>query len=248
MCNYPVEPAMPIHSLFEVKMPSLWPIELGDFVNILIIDGHPAPQRLTSHLLGHYAASVGAAASVQIIAVRDLTFDPNLKHGYGAEQDWEPDLQRVAAAIDSCDHLVVGFPLWWGGEPAPLKGLLDRILLPGYAFRYHRDDLFWQRLLSGRSGDVIVTMDTPPWYLLLVYGDPIARRWKHQVLGFCGFKPVRILRLGPTRRGAATRKLPQWLAQVERMARSAAALKRGVKQINPPGRAPFAQAVDERKS
>ncbi len=215
-------------------------------MNILILDGHPVPQRLTSTLLAHYAASVGAA-SVQMMSVRDLAFDPNLQNGYGAEQGWEPDLERVAAAIDACDHLVVGFPLWWGGEPAMLKGLLDRILLPGYAFRYHRDNVFWQRLLCGRSADVIVTMDTPPWYLRLIYGDPIGRRWRHQVLGFCGFKPVRILRLGPTRRGAAARNLPRWLGQVEKMAATAGGLKRAPKQINPP-RTTFAEAVNERKS
>ena len=98
---------------------------------------------------------------------------------------------------------MVGFPLWWGGEPAALKGLLDRLLLPGFAFKYHRRDSFWDRLLSGRSADVIVTMDTPPWYLRLLYGDPIGHRWRQQVLGFCEFKPLRIHRFGQTRRGGA---------------------------------------------
>ncbi len=67
-----------------------------------------------------------------------------------------------------------------------LKGLLDRILLPGFAFRYHRANPFWDKLLSGRSADVIVTMDTPPWYLRLLYGDPVSRRWRHQVPASAG--------------------------------------------------------------
>ena len=147
-------------------------------LHVLILDGHPDKERLVGGLLDHYAASLGADVTVQRIAVRDLTFDATLHKGYNADQEWEPDLAMLAAASDACDHLAVGFPLWWGGEPAPLKGLLDRILLPGFAMRYHRGNPFWDRLLACRSADVIVTMDTPPWYLRVIYGDPVSRRWR----------------------------------------------------------------------
>ena len=217
-------------------------------LHVLILDGHPDEQRLVSNLLDHYAVSLGPDATVQHITVRDLAFDPNLRRGYGADQAWEPDLERVGAALDGCDHLVVGFPLWWGGEPMLLKGLLDRILLPGFAFRYHRNNPFWDRLLAGRSADVLVTMDTPPWYLRAIYGDPVSRRWRRQVLGFCGFRPIRFLQFGPTRRGEAAKRIGGWQAQVARAAATAAALKRGAKQAVLPGRAAFAEAVVERQS
>lgn len=113
-------------------------------LRVLILDGHPDEQRLVSSLLDHYAASLEPDATVQRIAVRDLAFDPNLRRGYGTDQAWEPDLEQVGAALDACDHLVVGFPLWWGGEPMLLKGLLDRILLPGFAFRYRRQPVLEQ--------------------------------------------------------------------------------------------------------
>lgn len=214
----------------------------------LVLDGHPDDGRLVTHLLDHYAASLSEGAIVERLAVRDLAFDPSLRRGYGADQAWEPDLDRVAAAISACDHLVVGFPLWWGSEPALLKGLLDRVLLPGFAFRYHRDNPFWDRLLAGRSADLVITMDTPPWYLRVIYGDPVSRRWRRQVLGFCGFSPVRVLRLGTTRRGGTAKRLPAWRAEIERAARSAAALKRARKMAVPGGRADFAEAVAERRS
>lgn len=117
-----------------------------------------------------------------------------------------------------------------GAEPAQLKGLLDRLLLPGWAFRYHRDDPMWDRLLAGRSADLIVTMDTPPWYLRLAYGDAVIKRWTRQVLGFVGFKPVRVFRFGATRRGGAAKGLARWTQVLERAAASAAALRRGTKQ------------------
>ena len=217
-------------------------------MRVLILDGHPDSGRLITHLLDHYAASMGDDAIIDRLAVRDLAFDTNLRRGYGEDQSWEPDLERVAASIDACDHLVVGFPLWWGGEPTVLKGLIDRILLPGFAFRYRRDNPFWDRLLVGRSADVVITMDTPPLYLRAIYGDPVSRRWRHQVLGFCGFNPIRVLRLGPTRRGGAIKRLPAWRAEIERAARSAAASKRGRKHSVLGGRGDFADAIVERRS
>ena len=80
--------------------------------HVLILDGHPDKKRLVSGLLEHYAASLEATATFEMIAIRDLVFDPNLQRGYGAEQAWEPDLEKVGAAIRRCDHLVIGFPLW----------------------------------------------------------------------------------------------------------------------------------------
>jgi len=129
-----------------------------------------------------------------------------------------------------------------------LKGLLDRILLPGFAFRYHSANPFWDKLLTGRSADVIVTMDTPPWYLRVIYGDPVSRRWRHQVLGFCGFAPIRVLRFGPTRRGGTDKGLAGWKTQVARAAKSAVVLRRNPKHPVLNGRAEFKQAVIERDS
>lgn len=204
-------------------------------MRVLILDGHPDNGRLVSHLLDTYQESLGAEVEVERIAVRDLMFDPNLRCGYKVVQAWEPDLKRVADALAACDHLVVGFPMCWGSEPAQLKGLIDRVLLPGFAFRYHPDDPFWDRLLAGRSADAIITTDTPSWYLRFAYGNPVVRRWRGQILGFCGFKPVRICKFGPVRHGGAEKNIASWLHKVERLAASAGSLRRGARIDRPVG-------------
>ena len=103
-------------------------------------------------------------------------------------------------AIQASDHLVVAFPMWWGGQPALLKGFFDRTLLPGIAFKYHDKDPFWDRLLVGRSADVIITADTPRLFLRWNYGDPVIKQIKKQVLDFCGFKPVQVYYYAPVRK------------------------------------------------
>ncbi len=215
---------------------------------IVAIDGHPAPDRLTSALMDHYCAHLPPGSSVTRFALRDLDFAVNLTGGYDREQPWEPDLVRLADAIDAADHLVIGFPLWWGAEPAIVKGLLDRLLLPGWAFRYHRGDPMWDRLLAGRSADLFVTMDTPPLYLRLAYGDAVMVRWKRQVLGFTGFKPVRSFRFGMTRRGGAAKNIGKWQNRLAAAAASVDGLKRGDKSAAMALRTDRAAALADRQS
>ncbi|MEY4160729.1 MAG: hypothetical protein RLZZ136_1350 [Pseudomonadota bacterium] len=195
-------------------------------MQVLLIDGHPDSGRLSSALLDRYEKALPADVVVKRVAVRDLTFDPNMRQGYAVDQVWEPDLQSLAEILLDADHVIFAFPLWWGAEPALLKGLLDRLLLPGHAFRYHTDDPMWDKLLVGRSADVIITMDTPPWYLRLIYGDAVVTRWKKQILGFVGFAPIRFFRFGPTNRGGAARAFAVWASQLEWAAASIATLRR----------------------
>ncbi len=192
----------------------------GALMDVLLLDGHPDEGRFASHLLDIYQAALPGDMSVKRVAVRDLKFDPILRYGYTKRTEWEPDLQALAAEIDACDHLVISFPMWWGSEPAELKGLLDRLFLPGFMFRYHDSDTLWDKLMEGRSADVIITMDTPPLFLWLAYGNAIIRRWKGQVLGFTGFKPVRVQVCGPVKQGGAAKSLAKWQSRIKHMAGS----------------------------
>lgn len=191
-------------------------------MRILLLDGHPDKGRLSSHLLDIYARSLPEESEIERVAVRDLEFGPILTHGYAKRTEWEPDLHRIAEKIDACDHLVVAFPMWWGAEPAELKGLLDRLFLPGFAFAYHPDDPWWDKLFEGRSADVLMTMDTPAIFLRFVYGNAIVKRWKKQVLGFCGFDPVRVLVCSPIKQGGVEKGIGKWSSKISRMAHSIA--------------------------
>lgn len=209
-------------------------------MKVLLIDGHPDAGRLSAALLGIYEAALPAGSVVTRVAVRDLDFTPNLKRGYAQRTQWEPDIERLAEQFDACDHLAVFFPMWWGAEPAIVKGLLDRLLLPGFAFAYHDDDPWWDRLMAGRSADAIITMDTPPLFLRLMYGNSIIDRWKKQVLGFCGFKPTRVLPLGPVKGGEAEKNWDKWQAKLKKLART-------VRQASPDEKKPRLKAFLQRK-
>ena len=114
-------------------------------------------------------------------------------------QALEPDLQRAQSDILWAQHLVIVYPVWWGSVPALLKGFLDRVFHPGFAYRYHENDPFFDKLLTGRSGHLIATSDAPSVWVRLAYRSCDANMMKRAVLQFCGISPVGLTRMGRIR-------------------------------------------------
>lgn len=181
---------------------------------ILVIIGHPAKESFCGALANSYAEGAQAAGNdVQLISLGSLSFDPVLHNGYATIQELEPDLVTAQAAITWAEHIVFVYPIWWGAMPALLKGFVDRVFLPGFAFKYREGSQFWDRLLSGRSAHLLVTMDTPPWYFRWVYRMPGHNQMKRTILEFSGIKPVAVSSFGPIK-GSSQQKREKWLAQV----------------------------------
>lgn len=164
---------------------------------ILVIMGHPGTQSFCASLADAYVqGATDAGHAVQRIDVRDLVFDPILHEGYRQIQALEPDLQAAQQALKEADHLVFIYPTWWGGMPALLKGFFERVLLPGFAFKYRANSVWWDKYLTGKSAHVLTTMDTPPWYFRLFYRNPGNNQIRRTILEFCGIRPVRITCIG----------------------------------------------------
>ena len=180
---------------------------------IAVIVGHPDPRSFCAALAGAYAEGARAAgAEVRLINLGELSFDPVLHQGYHENQPLEPDLLAAQEAIRWAEVLVFAYPNWWGTVPALLKGFLDRALLPGFAFKYRENSRFWDRLLAGRRGRLLVTTDTPGWYYRTVIRAPGHHMMRRAVLGFSGVKPVRTAVFGPVRGSDATTR-ERWLTR-----------------------------------
>ena len=186
----------------------------------LIIHGHPNKESFCSALSQAYkAGALDAGAEVRELEVGDLQFNPNLAHGYRKRTELEADLLKAQDSIKWADHLVFVYPTWWGTMPALLKGFIDRTFLPGFAFKYRDDSIWWDRLLKGRTARLIVTMDAPVWFYWLAYGRPGHNAMKKMVLEFCGIKPVRITSFGSVKR-SSEKERARWLAKVESLGRA----------------------------
>ena len=186
---------------------------------ILLILGHPSTKSFCAALAERYAQSaLDAGHEVRQLRLGEMVFDPVLRDSYQQIQPLEDDLNAAQSDILWAEHLTLVYPIWWGGIPALLKGFFDRVLLPGFAFRYRKGKAFPDKLLNGRTAHLLVTMDTPPWYYRLIYRMPGLHEVRKTTLQFCGIKPLRTLTFGPVL-GSTDQQRRSWLQQAQAIAR-----------------------------
>ena len=175
------------------------PLE-GDGKRILLVLGTPKKNSLCHALAEAYSHGARSRGHVvRQLKLGEMQFDPILRDGYEQSQSLEPDLLEAQRLIHWAEHLVFVYPVWWGGIPALLKGFFDRVFLPGFAFKYRNRSQLWDKLLTGRSADLLVTLDTPRWYFRWIYGAPAHRQMVRTILGFCGIKTRRLTEFSPVR-------------------------------------------------
>ncbi len=181
--------------------------------NILIINGHPNKESLNFALATAYQkGALESGATVSIIHIGDLNFDPNLAYGYQKRMELEPDLVDSLTKIRQAEHLVWVHPVWWGGMPALMKGFIDRLFLPGIAFKYRENSVWWDKLLTGKTARIITTLDQPSWYYRFMFGRPSVNQLRRSVLEFCGVKPVKVTYVGIIKKSTVEQR-EKWLYQ-----------------------------------
>lgn len=173
---------------------------------IVLIDGHPDPA--SSHLVHALADAYAQGASqaghkVRRVRVAQLDF-PLLR----SQQEWEHGqlpaaLEQAQMDIAWAQHLVLFFPLWLGDMPALLKGFLEQVARPGFAFKAEGLNPMGQKALSGRSARVVVTMGMPALVYRWYFRAHSVKSLERNILGFVGIAPVdetligMVDRLGP---------------------------------------------------
>lgn len=200
-------------------------------MNIFSLIAHP---RLDSFC---HAISESARNSLQsaghTITHHDLYaegFDPCLKasEAYTVGDSFEeallrskdPLVQEHRREIGEADGLLVVHPNWWGKPPAILAGWMDRVLVPGVAYRLETADGRPEALLHLKSAVVFNTSDTDAERERLELGDPLQSIWARCVLPYCGAKEVQRHVFRPVV-GSSEQVRKDWLIEVETVCRSA---------------------------
>ncbi|WP_242698664.1 NAD(P)H-dependent oxidoreductase [Alteromonas sp. 5E99-2] len=184
---------------------------------ILVINANPKPQSLCKSIADLYSQVAGVKHNVQSVAVANMHFELSLDQGYDKVLPLEPDLLRFQEQVIWCDHLVIISPVWWGNIPAKFKGVIDRTFLPGFAFKYKGKKGRLEKLLHGRTSQLIFTLDTPVFWYKYVKGNLIYKQLKSAVLGFSGIKNLSSTYFGPVL-SSTEEKRDKWLKKTQKLA------------------------------
>lgn len=190
---------------------------------IFIWTAHPASNSLCKSLAEAYQlAAEQQGTDIRVMNLADMSFDIDEFAGNNEKMPTlEPDLVAWQENLSWADHLLFVHPYWWGTMPAKAKAVLDRALTPGFGFKYHNKGVGWDKLLKGKTADVMITSDTPPIIDTLMYGKPARRTIKNQVLGFCGIKVKNVKQFGSVKL-ANDEKISNWLKYAQKMGTNAA--------------------------
>lgn len=192
--------------------------------NVLLIQGHP--DTTTPHLCHALAAAYASGAlesghSVRSLNVAELEF-PLLRSQKAWEEGELPaSLQQAQDTIRWAQHIVLFFPLWLGDMPALLKGFLEQVARPGFAFERETGSIaFTKKGLTGRSARIVVTMGMPALLYRWYFRAHSVRSLERNILGFSGIAPVHetlIGMVGNFKPGDAER----WLVKLRRLGQRA---------------------------
>jgi putative NADPH-quinone reductase len=103
--------------------------------------------------------------------------------------------------------------------PALLKGFLEQVFRPNFAFAYETKG--WpKKKLKGRSARILVTMGMPAFVYRLFFLSHSLRSLERNILRFAGIGPVRDTVFGMVEAVKPARR-ERWLARVKALGQAA---------------------------
>jgi putative NADPH-quinone reductase len=141
-------------------------------VKALVVHAHPSPTSYSRALADATVRGLDRAGyEVQVLHLDDERFRTAMTcEEWSAYQSAEPILdeqvRQHAHLVQWADTLVFVYPTWWAGQPAVMKGWLERVLVPGVAFHLDpetnvvRADLRHIRRIVG-----VTTYGCSRWYV-----------------------------------------------------------------------------------
>ncbi len=187
---------------------------------ILVLLGHPDHETFSGTVADRYqAAAQDAGHEVRRKNIGQLQFDPILHKGYKEIQHLEPDLVALQEDFNWADHILIVYPNWWVTMPAILKGLFDRMWLPGFAFNFDKTTKQLIQRLKGKTARVIIISGThSPFQTWWKFGD-YYNEIQEGILGFAGIK-TSVKTIGPCEKVDDTCR-ERWMKDVEKLGRKA---------------------------
>jgi putative NADPH-quinone reductase len=158
-------------------------------MRILVVYSHPVPESFVAAIYRLTLETLEARGhEVRGLDLYAAGFEPALstreRESYHREGVNQRGIEEQIDQLRWAEGLILVYPTWWYALPAMLKGWLDRIWVPGVAFRMPVDGgaiiplMTHIRLVAG------ISTYGSPWWLVRWVGDPGRR------IVMLGMKPL----------------------------------------------------------
>jgi NAD(P)H dehydrogenase (quinone) len=170
-------------------------------MEFLIVIDHPWKKSFNFAVMKSFKEGLDQAAhTVEVIDLNQDGFNPVFSEAelarYAEGVVLDPAVKDYQARIAGADHLVLIFPIWWNVMPARMKGWLDKVFTPGFAFTLGQTP---EPLLGRiRGASVLTTTGAPDKLHREEYHNALHWALCKGVLEFCGVSPVKWLNFGET--------------------------------------------------
>ena len=128
---------------------------------VLVVYCHPNPGSFTAAARDRAIAALRAGGhELRLTDLYADGFDPMMscdERRTHKEPGIAPELQRYADDLQWAQALVLVYPTWWSGQPAMLKGWLDRVWVAGVAWQLPPGTNVVRPMLRNISRIVVVT-------------------------------------------------------------------------------------------
>lgn len=158
-----------------------------------VILAHPYKKSF-NHAIYHTVCSKLKSLNVGVFPhdLYEERFNPLLTvEELGSDTSNDKLVNQYAKELLESDFLFFIHPNWWGQPPAILKGYIDRVIRPPYAYDFPPGDSGGGipiSKLKGKCGIVFNTSNTEEAREYKYFGDPLELIWKQCVFGFCGIE------------------------------------------------------------
>lgn len=140
-------------------------------MNTLVVYCHPDPTSFTAAVRDMVVDTLSSAG--HDVRLRDL-YGEGFVPRFSAEErrthlnpGAHPSVAEHADELHWCQHLVLVYPTWWSGQPAMLKGWIDRVWVRGVAWEMKKNAKVQARLTNVRRITAVTTHGSSRWVNML---------------------------------------------------------------------------------
>jgi NAD(P)H dehydrogenase (quinone) len=115
------------------------------------------------------------------------SFYPVLKqeeHYTSGHNEVSAEVKEIQRKINSSEKLIFLYPTWWQNMPSILKGFIDRVFTPRFAFIYKGK--LSKGILKGKKAAIFTSTGAPRLFTRIFAADRNTKALKKDVLCFCG--------------------------------------------------------------